>query len=131
MNTGFYPFSPAVTFVVTDLVYTGTIVEGMRVTGVIHETSNVTRRVRCLQELRLHIHLIELRGRGENKNNVVLRFESRSKARSGWGLLTIRYLSWLLTGTVFMVYGEKALLEFPLFCAKDKVNNTNQIGQPC
>lgn len=25
-----------------DLVYTGTVVEGMRVTGVVHETSNIT-----------------------------------------------------------------------------------------
>lgn len=38
----FHLLNAPVTFAVTDLVYTGTIVEGMRVTGVIHETSNIT-----------------------------------------------------------------------------------------
>lgn len=54
------PLNAPVTFVVTDLVYTGTIVEGMWVTGVVHETSNITGGVGCLQEFNLYIHLIEL-----------------------------------------------------------------------
>lgn len=47
-----------------DLVYTGAVVEGVRVTGVIHETSNITGSVGGLQELHLHIHLVELRRGG-------------------------------------------------------------------
>lgn len=62
---------------VADLVYTGAVVEGVRVTGVIHETSNITGSVGCLQELHLHIHLVELQGGGE------LRYWSGQRLRVG------------------------------------------------
>lgn len=42
------------------LVYTGTVVEGMRVASVVHEARNVTGGIRRLQELCLHVHLVEL-----------------------------------------------------------------------
>lgn len=42
------------------LVYTGTVVEGMRVAAVIHEARNITGGVRRLEELSLHVHLVEL-----------------------------------------------------------------------
>lgn len=45
---------------VAHLVYTGTVVEGMRVAGVVHEARYVTGGVRRLQELCLHVHLVEL-----------------------------------------------------------------------
>lgn len=48
---------------VTDLVYAGTIVEGMGVTDVVHETSNITGGVWLLQELCLHVYLIKLQRR--------------------------------------------------------------------
>lgn len=41
------------------LINTGTIVEGMWISGVIHETGNITGGIGRLQELCFHIHLIE------------------------------------------------------------------------
>lgn len=44
--------------VAAHLVYTGTVVEGMRVAAVVHEARNVAGGVRRLQELCLHVHLV-------------------------------------------------------------------------
>lgn len=52
----------AITFAVTDLVYAGTVVKGVWITGVVHETGYITGSVRLFQELHFHIHLMQLYG---------------------------------------------------------------------
>lgn len=51
---------------VAHLVYTGTVVKGMRVAGVVHEACNVAGGVRRLQELGLYVHLVELHREGRS-----------------------------------------------------------------
>lgn len=36
-----YPLNAPVTFAATHLVYTGTVIKGMWVTGIVHETSDI------------------------------------------------------------------------------------------
>lgn len=89
------------------LVNTGTVVEGMRVAAVVHEARDVAGGVRGLQELRLHVHLVELHR--EDRSAAASRASVRgqgsgvsAKISADGQLLTIRYFSWWLTCTVFM-----------------------------
>lgn len=52
----------AITFAMTDLVYAGTVVKGVGITGVVHETGYIAGSVWLFQELHFHIHLVQLYG---------------------------------------------------------------------
>lgn len=77
---------------VAHLVYTGTVVKGMRVAGVVHEACNVAGGVRRLQELGLYIHLVELHREGRNA-------VTRAKSVRGVGQRPARIGSYLRSGT--------------------------------